>query len=316
MLKLIADLKPRNHKFVDVLRMRKRVLVKRDVGGLGDIFMHRMMFEDFKLLMPDCHITFAVPQNYFQAVWDHPFVDEVVDCKQTDERDWLVHYNTSNACIKYEMGVAPYVDKHRADIWAAQCGIDLTRHNMNVVFSESENDWANKMMGRINPDGKPTVLLAPITNMTSKNLSPDQIMPVYNELTRRGYYVFALHNAHMEDYELPVLTGTNIRHFMAIINKSDYVIAGDTAAFHLAGGLGKPTVVVSGWADAKVMGQYYPRLSIVQKHRDDDPEWTCGPCHNFVTCAKCPDHKVKRKPCLTEITSDMILAGFDKLVDR
>jgi len=32
---------------------KNQLLVVRGTGGLGDILMHRMLFEDFKLLLPD-----------------------------------------------------------------------------------------------------------------------------------------------------------------------------------------------------------------------------------------------------------------------
>jgi len=315
-LKLIADLKPRDYSLDDICRKRKRILIKRDAGGLGDIFVHRMIFEDFKLLMPDCHITFAIPQSYFQSVCDHPFIDEIVDCEKVDERDFLVSYTTTTACVKYEMTVMPLVDKHRSDIWAEHCGVNLTRHNMHVRFSDSELSWADSTMKNMNPDGKPVVLVAPITAMSSKNLYPEQIMPVVNELKYRGFYVFALHYAPMPQYDMPLLMGINHRQFMAIVSKADYLITADTAAFHLAGGLSKPTVLVTGWADGKILGKYHPCMALVQKHREDIPEWTCGPCHNPHMCCMEKDKRITRKPCLTDLTSGMILSGFDELLTR
>ena len=55
----------------DYYSRRNRILVVRDVGGLGDILMQRMMFEGFKRVMPECHLTWAVPQIYLQAASHH-----------------------------------------------------------------------------------------------------------------------------------------------------------------------------------------------------------------------------------------------------
>ncbi len=312
-LKLISDTRPRDYSLKDIRDKRRKVLVKRDVGGLGDILVHRMIFEDFKIAMPDCHVTFACPKSYFQAVADHPFIDDIVDCDSVDARDFLVHYNTSTACVKYEMTTMPRVDKHRSDMWAEHCGLTLTRHSMHIRLLKEETEWATNKLKNMS-GGRPTVLVAPVTAMSSKNIEDEQISPVVKTLEGRGFYVFGVHNLPLY-YNMPTVTGLNTRQFMSFVNCVDYVIAGDTAAFHLAGGLGKPTVLVAGWADGKVLSKHYKNVSVVQKHRDDMPEWTCGPCHNPHTCCMQPDKKLTRKPCMTEITPDMILAGFDKLAN-
>ena len=79
--------------------------------------------------------------------------------------------------------------------------------------------------------------------------------------------------------------------------------------------MGKPVVGIFGWADSKVYSRHYPKAISVQKHRDYTPGWNCGPCYNFFTCPKCPQETV-RKPCITEITPDDILEGFNKMVDK
>ena len=54
---------------------RENILICRNVGGLGDILMHRMLFEDFKLAMPNCKVHFACPAHFHIVVKDHPFID-------------------------------------------------------------------------------------------------------------------------------------------------------------------------------------------------------------------------------------------------
>jgi ADP-heptose:LPS heptosyltransferase len=293
--------------FYEYYQRRKKVLVRRNLGGLGDIFMHRMIFEDFKLLMPDCHLTFACPKQYFQAVSDHPYIDDIIDCKTIENEDEFgIVYDTSWICNEYELKMAPYCIKHRSDIWAEHCGVTLTNHNMHFRLTEEEKDWAKKLV-----KGK-SVLICPVSAMNNKNLDPSQIQPVIDVLSK-DYHVFSIHNHKLPNYNIQCITDINIRQFISIIDKVDYVISVDTAAFHCAGGLGKPTVVIFGWADGKVYSKYYPRVELVQKHRDYTPDWTCGPCYKFTECPKC---NKPRKPCITEITADMILEKFDILVRK
>jgi hypothetical protein len=76
---------------------RNKILIIRGCGGLGDILMHRMMFEDFKRLMPDGEIHFACPSYYHGAVEDHPFVDKVLAMEQLDKYEYNISYNTTTA---------------------------------------------------------------------------------------------------------------------------------------------------------------------------------------------------------------------------
>src|SRR5690606_29628645 len=103
---------------------RKKVIVMREVGGLGDILMHRMMFEDFKRIMPDAEVVFACPEIYHEALYDHPYIDTLENSKKIDYLDYVIHYNTTSACTRHESRVAPFSDKHRSDIWANHCGVE------------------------------------------------------------------------------------------------------------------------------------------------------------------------------------------------
>jgi ADP-heptose:LPS heptosyltransferase len=313
----ITSVKPkkRNYTLREIYDKRKCVLVKRATGGLGDILMHRMIFEDFKLLIPDLEITFACPVIYHEAVIDHPYIDNIVDAKTVKEDDFVLYYNTTSICSRYELRVAPYVDKHRSDIWAEHCGVPLTRHDMHIRLSKEERQWARNKLSEMNPESKPTVLLSPISAMMGKNLEVGQGQPVIDELKKRGYYVFITHTADVPQFDAPCLNGISIRQWMSIIKEVNFVISVDTSTYHCAGGLGKPVVAVFGWADGKVYGKYYPGQELVQKHRDYTPDWTCGPCYNFGDCVKLPGPEI-RKPCITEITSEDILDGFDRLVNR
>lgn len=275
--------------------------------------MHRMIFEDFKDLMPNCQLTFACPYEFHQAVIDHPFLDRVIDLPQITMEEWGVMYDTSHACNRYELLTAPNCDKHRSDIWAEHCGVTLKKHNMHFCLSEQEKLWAREFIGSMNPDGKRTVLVAPRSAMSNKNLEPHQIDPVIEQISGE-YCVFGIHNIGLDNYGFKFITGTNIRQLISLINESDYVITVDTSVCHCAGGLGKPLVAIFAWADGLTYGKYYPRMVLVQKHRNLDPSWDCGPCYKFPNCCKCPDPTVLRKPCITEITSEMILDGFNKMV--
>lgn len=308
------DLKIHQLSLPEFDKLRNKVLIIRGTGGLGDILMHRMLFEDFKKLCSDIKITFAIPSNYFPAVIDHPFIDEVVDYRTVDPSDFLVTYVTTTACGRHENSVAPYADLHRSDIWAAHCGLRLISHEMHFRLSEEEKEFGRETLQKIEKNRK-IVLFSPISAMESKNLSLEQIHEVVEELEKKGFCVVILHTSCPENLKnsIPVLSGLKTREFFAVIDACDAVISVDTGTFHAAGGFKKPLLGIYSWADGLVYGKWYDCV-IVQKHRSYTPGWDCGPCFKWYDCPKCKTGH--RKPCLTDLTAKDIITGFSKLLSR
>jgi len=300
----------------DFYEKRNRILITRNVGGLGDIFMHRMMFEDIKLLMPDCEIHFACPAMYHPAVKDHPFIDKVLDCAQVDRRNYIAHYNTTTACGRMEMKLAPFPAPNRSDIWSEHCGMKLTRHNMHIKLTEDEKAKGRELIEEYRDREGPCVVVCPVSAMFNKNLLDHQLMGLIDGLHERNCYALGLHYFPIEILEqnnVPTVgTQHQLRLWMAVLHEADYVVSVDTAAFHCSGGMGKPLTGIFTFADGKKYGEWYD-FFLVQRHRDDDPTWTCGPCYSW---GNCPKTKKNPKPCLTEITSEMILTQVDKMFER
>ncbi len=279
---------------------RNRILIIRDTGGLGDILMCRMIFEDFKILMPDCHLTFACPTAYHAAVQGHPFVDAIVDSQTVNFNEFIISYNITSACGKYENQKAPLADKHRSDIWAEHCGLQLTKHNMHL----------SAVGGKFK---KPTVLIAPISAIANKNLDTQQMNQTVEYVQSLGFDVYGIHKKKIDELCCATIVPENMVEFFSFIQSANYIITVDTAAFHAAGGLNKPMVAVFSWACGKTYGKYYPQMMLVQKHRDDTPGWTCGPCYRWSLCPRTNEY---RKPCITEITANDIILSFQKLLEK
>ena len=294
----------------DYITRRNHILILRGCGGLGDLFMHRMIFEDFKLICPDIRITFACPKQFHQTVQDHPFIDELIDVADVDESKFPIRYYTSSICGQTEMANAPMPSPHRSDIWAKHCGVKLTRHNMHFNITEEEKAVARKQLEAIKNKPGPSVCLAPISAISGKNMDESQWSYVIDELQAMDYFVYGLHNMPILNFNAPQTHGKNIRNFMALVAVSDYVITVDSAAFHMGGGLGKPMVGVFGWTDGKVYGKYYQNWELVQRHRDNG-NWDCGPCY---TWGFCPKSKANRKPCIDSIEGHEIMEAFKKLI--
>jgi ADP-heptose:LPS heptosyltransferase len=299
-------------KIKEFWEKRNKVLFTRVVPALGDFLMHRMIFEDVKLLNPELEVHFACPLKYHSAVIDHPFIDKVLDFDLVNKDDYLVHYNNDTACEEYEEKIAPHADKHRSDIWAEHCGFELTRHEMHIRLTDAEKQEGRSLLQQFRHKDGPIVLIAPIsTRSRTRSLTDNQLGELIGGLHKVCPIV--VHSKAIDGLNTPIMHALNIRQLLAVVNEADYIISVDTGTFHCAGGLHKPVVGIFTSADGYVYSKYYNKVELVQKHRNRDPEWTCGPCYTWT---KCPKTTEPIKPCLTELTAEMIIMGLDKLMQR
>lgn len=291
---------------------RNDILFVRGTGGLGDILMHRMLFEDVKLLIPEARITFAIPAAYIDAAKDHPFLDHVTDFTKVDPSRFVVAYNTTTSCGRYENKKAPLSDKHRADIWADSCGFRLTRHDMHLRLSKEEEEFGRNFAADCSK-GKKLVVFSPISAMASKNLDKDQMNGVAASLREMGFSVVCLHNTDIPDMkEAPVWRASSIRQWMSVINAADAVVSVDTSTFHCAGGFKRPLVGVFTWACGLSYGKWFDFV-LVQKHRSFTPGWNCGPCYKWHDCPLCPN-RTHRKPCVSDLSVSDIMTGVREMI--
>jgi ADP-heptose:LPS heptosyltransferase len=289
---------------------RNKILIKRRVGGFGDILMQRMMMEDLSKTFPEAEITFTCPTPYLEMAKNHPFA-KTIDISKIKEEEYGIVYDISTACRVHESRYPSTNNAHRSDIWAAYCGISLTQHKMHL--SSTKDALLFKF-----PTNLPTVLLT--TQSTNdafglgKSLTNEQITQIVTILKNQGYFLYTIHNEPQIIYEqlgVHQFISVHPQTWINLVDLADYVISVDTATFHIAGGLQKPLVGVFTFTNGKVYGKYYDFV-LVQKHRDNG-DWDCGPCFNLFSCPKSEEIK---KPCVTELTADDILQGFYKVVEK
>lgn len=293
-------------------KIRKKILFWHEMGGLGDVLIHRMLFDDVKRVMPDCEIVFACLPDYFDAARDHPLISEVIDSRLVNPSDYLVVYNT---CVtiadRYEYTQAP-CDKNRADIWAESIGLKLTTHEMQLTLSKENIQYGRDKLNELKTKDAPTIALIPTSAMVSKNLTSAQIQAILKKL--KDFNVFGINKKFIHDLTIagiPCLVDQTIPQWMGVLNAADYVISVDTAAFHLCGGLKKPLMGIFGWSDGLTYGKYYDFV-LVQKHRLNG-NWDCGPCFCFNSC---PKSRGPVKPCITELSIEEIYVGIDKMFKK
>jgi ADP-heptose:LPS heptosyltransferase len=320
--------KPVSRSLRDYYNKRNKVLLIYNARGIGDILNCRMLFRNFKKLMPDLHLTFACFKEYQELVKGHPCLDEVITTK-FEKNDYMASYDISTCCIHYESVQMGKNTKHRAEIWADYCGIPLQDYDMDlpIISNEKITDGylalkqLRSMSTRQYHKDNPSVLFSPLAFESMRSLTLEQMKGTLKILRDRGLFVYTTHNTPLsiyEDMNVPTLIGRSLSDWMSYVHAADYVVTVDTANFHYAGGLKKPMTGIFTHVDGKLRGKYYDFI-LVQHHRDNG-NWPCGPCYNYLYCThkdcKNPQSQTNLRPCLTEITTEMIEEGINAMLKK
>jgi len=307
--------KPKPLGLGDFYNRRNRILIWHDKGGLGDVLMQRMLFEDFKAICPDAKFIFACLPEYMDAVKDHPYISEVIDSRTVNVNEYINHYNTCvSIADRYENHNAPFCLDHRSDIWAKYCGVELEKHDMCFRLESAHIELCRIKLRTIVGGTRPIAVFCPVSKMAVKTLLPWQMEIIKNQVEKEEVNLIALHNKEIPELTkmgIPGVYQATIQEWMCYIAAADYVVSVDTAAFHMAGGLKKPLVGIFTFADGKAYGKHFDFV-LVQKHRDNG-NWECGPCFTFANCPKCGK---LQKPCLTELSKEEIEIGIQTMFER
>jgi ADP-heptose:LPS heptosyltransferase len=313
----------------DFYNRRNKIVIIRDSRGIGDILNCRMLFSNFKKLLPDVDITFACARDYLDLLKNHPFLDRAIDCNTVDKNEYAASYDISSCCIKYESSIMGKNVKHRAEIWADHCGVPLVDHDMHLpIISKEEmakgylrvKQLRSSATTRENKNG-PSVLFSPIAHEQQRSLTMEHIRGTIKLLRQKGLFVYAINHLKTNLYselDVPLLIGNNYTDWMSCIHAADYVVTVDTSNFHYAGAIKKPMTGIFTHVDGKLRGKFYDFV-LVQKHRDNG-NWPCGPCYNYFYCThedcKDPTSQTDLRPCLTQLTLDEIDEGIEKMLKK
>ena len=295
-----------------------RILIKRRLGGVGDVLAHRMIFQDLKIAAPGAHVTFAVPNHLMPLAWDHPFIDEVVAAESVRDEDYAFVADTTDKCAEYEYPLIPHVDKHRSDIWAQSFGLHLNHHEMFIRITEEERSLAAQIFEEDGHDG-PRVAIAPRTASAHKDMDDQKWQAIIDGLEERGCAVYSFHDSTTDFHGCANVHKLPLRTWMAAVEQCHYTITLATALFHLANGLHKPTVAIFGCEDLQVFGRYFPEMIPVQR-REGEGGWARAECPCWRNECQYLERGVGNggdpSLCMQSITPNEVLAAFDELMQR
>jgi len=319
-----------------------KVLIERRWGAAGDVLCTRMLYEDVKSQCgEDVELWVSTPAMYHDLLRDHPYIDKLIDSNFYeagfyDDEEFICSYDVSQTCGMYEALTAPYVDKHRSDIWAENSmGVTLSNHFGHIRFSRYEIKNAIEILNDM-PGGK-KIGLGVFTSNEAKDWCRDQkkFSALCNGILRRGMVPVLIHDREPPVNHIPrgvqFPRDLSFRMWMALCSQMDAMITSCTGNFHLANLTYRPTVSVSGPEDPYVYGKHHmyqvrvsrrtnrdkvvrPAMShdFWDRKTGDKRTWEYCPCWNYGGCYYKEDRKKMPPVCLEDITSEEVLEALDQ----
>lgn len=267
-------------------KIKNKICIIRYCGGYGDILISRMIFEDLKKQYPEFFITYAVPNYYLSLAKNHPYIDEAIDINNFDKDNYNIFCNITHQCLRYEIAENVNCDKNRSDIWAESFGLKLTNHNMHLPKLEKNKDYVYYQLKKHGyKTGQKIIVFTPYSAVPSRHLIGKHRKIIEDIIAKTNAFCFYLHNIPViDELKIPSIIGQGIIDAMNYVYFSDAVITTDTGHLHCAGGYEKNILGFFNYADGNLVGKYYKNLTIVQKNKNNDPDWSCGPCNNIGGC--------------------------------
>ena len=179
--------------------------------------------------------------------------------------------------------------------------VDATETSMEFFTSDQETAAIDKLVGDLNQENRPIVLLSPYSRWQSKDWTLGKYMEVVNRLGVDYKFFFTGSSDRKEEIEAMLrkfpamnvdnLAGKlNLMEFVELVGRSRLMITGDSFPMHVAGAKGIPVIALFGPTDESRVGPLGSNDHVI---RASD-------------CNMCDRRNCPRK-CLDRISSDSVV---------
>jgi ADP-heptose:LPS heptosyltransferase len=255
------------------------ILVRRNVGGLGDILMLSPALEALKIKYPQKFIHLAIPSKYIPIMENLPFISRIVDSSIPDPGKYFITADLSNPCAKYEsqrLMMKRPVEKSRVEIFAEALGVRnlITRHTPIYNVSEEEKKWAETFLSSQKLDKNKKLVAVNLSSAEKyRDYPKDKQDKLIEELLEK-YNVIELGMDRTGENKRTIdACGFPIRKWAAILSLCDGFITVDTGPLHVAAALDIPTVAIFGPIDYKMRCKGYNNVTVLVSDLDCIPCW-------------------------------------------
>ncbi len=287
-------------------------------GAIGDVLCSTVALREVKRRYPDCRLWVAVSGRARPVLELLPYIDKLfphpAPIKKVVKADYMIK--------AVEMVNTPAFDNLNMVKWFLW--------KFRLYFAEDETPDVvvdPQVVEELRPvfeeirkvSGKSKVLLFHYLASSIHRTLPPKLLKEIEDLIWEEY-VPIICSLPEEDITVEVALDVygiragnlsylmkDLRYLIAGVYLSDAVITTDTATLHIAGGLKKPTVFITGPIKAELRCSTYPTVIPVRPNYSGK---TCkSPCGIHAITEPCPEAKVKQQfysPCIESIPPKVV----------
>jgi len=176
----------------------------------------------------------------------------------------------------------------RMELYCMEAGVhDFSDLTPEWVVEDRYRSQALKLLRQRFPNhDQPLAVIAPRGMDSVRTLKEPLLVPLVKALRRRGFclsYLDAQPFALLDQLKVPRITSQDWLLLGAFIQMADVMISCDTGAYHVAGAVGSPAVVLAGNQNPDILTRHYPThvgvasLEYLEGHNEEVP-WCSPPC--------------------------------------
>ncbi|MBB2932701.1 glycosyltransferase family 9 protein [Paraburkholderia silvatlantica] len=294
---------------------QRRILVTRAMGGIGDLFMMTPGLLALKQKYPQASIDFAIPKSFHAVFEGLPGIRLInIDEDAIEIRKYKRWVNLTDCPAgKLESKQYPNVRQNRIEIFARSMGISKARLSRAHGFlpfyrvRESEREWAQRYLQKINPDGRPVIGVQPFAADSYRNWP--HMEKLVEELSH-SYCVLVFHHEPLNGFRFDNVTTVvePLRNSIALASLCERLVVLDSSFLHIAAALKVPTIAIFGAISGRLRTKDYPNIQLLAPSKAEFP---CYPCwrHEHKPC-----HLTNGREsiCLRAISVDSVVSGLKK----
>ncbi|MBW2304406.1 MAG: glycosyltransferase family 9 protein [Deltaproteobacteria bacterium] len=301
------------------------VLILRN-GGIGDHVLFLPALRIFRRCFPrGSKIWLSTQKEKHPIFTDNRDIDRLLSLPlRLDillQVDYLIDFSERDDLNKFTR-------LHMTDYFLDFLSIDYTRIKdkaPRISWDPSRSPGISKTFEQAEDPSRPRVLLNWTASNALREFPPEKLLFLVETFKEVGFVVAQQKALEARTRELlrpygdKVLDLTammrSLDDYLSVIALCDAVVTTDTAAYHLAEALGKPSLVLFGPTRDELWIRYYKRVKPLRAAYSGS---TCrSPCGIVKSLEGCPESRLKGtsfSPCLMAIPRERIRLAFTELL--
>jgi ADP-heptose:LPS heptosyltransferase len=310
-----------------------KIVVLRQLGGIGDCLMLSCVFKGLRERYPDAHITWILNDQYASGALvtlarHNPYIDEYIHIDPLsatsiktrtawgnlygavvpieEEFIWrnanlCIDLNTS--CVDYEWAASKTpegIQRPRVDLWCDAAEVNPSSKRPVYLVKPEEAAWAQEYKEKHWP--KMPIVGMGLNAADKKRSVPQEILfGIAQKLLEQGYYPVTIDTT-LTYRGVDRIIGKPLAQVMALMGQMDVVVTADSGILHMAGALDVPLVGLFGSTDPEMRMNHYRGSATVGKS-----VVPCSPCWYDYPCIRnAGTHPVPERACFHRINPGFV----------